>query len=739
MENFQLLRTNILLGGQVKWDLVLDSFSDRLIVTDFHLTPVSDNSTHYFLTEENLLNYSHQENLKSFYNRTQGEFYSNCIDNRLSHDWVLIDDNKSHEIVYDDSIEAGNKLAKYSKYKKSLEVFCPVWLEDMLDGDRVKTLSFNITAYYTVDGTEKKLCGKQICFNKSMTSYFENYIKHIKPDDTLLEIDLYNKTSYVTGLKIDSGDIVKLPVPELAYNILHRDRPMMEFDAMLINNFQNNKLIARQLFNFNLCFDIKDLLSGYLANMVYGSELRFVVDVFVDGKKLEIRDFYSNYEYIQKTDIDIIGLFDETPEHKSNVLDYLYDYKCIDLVNKNKYIQNIIHWSLFDNPDYIFNLYNGFGPISGGNVISHYYKNSPDLLSKNYDPYTNGIGWVNIRRISRQDWERLLDIKSDDYHVAESLASNIMKSWINNVKYDDVNWNDVRLEIYNNPTAFWYDWNSYDLMILLADDLNSIINDIDNYTHIIQYTKLDDIYYIKVRLDDDFFVLLTDTNNADKLTFTSFHEILNNIELTDPRLVYLKHKMNNVNQIPLVSIDKTLHVVTANSPSSATDEIEYYKDDLWNPNYLLRYDGKIKPTFITYEDSHDNQMNYSYFKVYMSEEDYKKDEFSKFSKSGLPPCYPSIQYSALNKCGIVYKKWSSTIPIYISNININMRSRSDNEEYTSIKQMILYYLSMLYQVDDTNLSKLESIYNMYDIEYSYDYISPDNIDEYMYNIDLVLK
>ena len=57
MQNYQLYNTNILLGGQQKWDIVLES-DGGLYIKDFHITPVSDNIPYNRKVNENLMNYS---------------------------------------------------------------------------------------------------------------------------------------------------------------------------------------------------------------------------------------------------------------------------------------------------------------------------------------------------------------------------------------------------------------------------------------------------------------------------------------------------------------------------------------------------------------------------------------------------------------------------------------------------------------------------------------------------------
>ena len=67
MNNYVLNRTNVLLGGQMKWDLRVKSINDStLYVDDFSLTPISHN-INYVRPDVNILNNNHQDNIKELY------------------------------------------------------------------------------------------------------------------------------------------------------------------------------------------------------------------------------------------------------------------------------------------------------------------------------------------------------------------------------------------------------------------------------------------------------------------------------------------------------------------------------------------------------------------------------------------------------------------------------------------------------------------------------------------------
>lgn len=736
MENYQLFRTNILLSGQLKWDLILDSDDEELIVKDFHLSPISPSAPQNKYVEENLLNYSHQENLKQFYKKTEGTFFDNCLDPRLKHDWVVLGDDKT--IIYEDTYEAGAKNATYSLYNKPIEIFCPIWLEHVTE---------NILFVIDIcNKSGKKMVSKSVNPMKGkFGQYLYDYIKFLgltKGVEDVLDIDLKNKTATLTGISLESGNIIKKDISDLVHNLLHRERPLLEFDSMLINNFPNNKIITRQLFNFCLYFDLNDLLNSKLSSMMYGDELRFVVKTYVDGNELEKRDFYSNYEFIPKESAAVLNLSDilnEQQVESKNVLDYLYDYNYVNYINKNKYIQNTVHWSLNKNNEYIFNIYNGFGPFDLNNIYSHQYGNSPDLTIESFDKNFNNSSWINSVKINSDEVELLKQtiLTYEDYNKLKNKSSDIKPLWINNI-------------LYNVSDMKGFEWDELRMLIFISES-DEVFNGLENVMRkkfFGDYKKLiDGLYYVRFKTTDDFCGLIVRPDSLNYVTYANFVNLLNNIsnnsgheaynKINEPGhpLYYIKKKLESVNQVPLVAMNRSLYITKASSPSISTKEIEYYKNDNASIEecYVLRYDGKIKPTFITEEDS--GSKNLKYFKTEISEKDYLKSEFIKYSNSKYPPLYPSIKYCAIEKDKQNFSKWMGVIPAINPELEFELTSKRDESgEYVKIKDLIIEHIKTLYP-------KLNpyNVYNMYNVSISYDYKTLYNINEYVYKIKMILK
>ena len=122
-----------------------------------------------------------------------------------------------------------------------------------------------------------------------------------------------------------------------------------------------------------------------------------------------MKDIYSNYTdiYSYKASNDPLkpGKFvekytdgEETFEY--NVLDYLGDYKNIDLIPVNRMLQPNFHWSFTDNQRYTWNLYNGFSPLVDADGmtsrIEGRFFDTPDIMSESYSVYSNNIRWMTV-------------------------------------------------------------------------------------------------------------------------------------------------------------------------------------------------------------------------------------------------------------------------------------------------------------------------------------------------------
>ena len=125
MVNYQLYRTNVLLGGQMKYDLILDSMEKKLVVSNFRITPIDD--TLYKTDDIQYLQYTHQANIKAFYKSNISSFYSY---KSTGSDYPIIVDKIDDKVkiidTHIDTYEMGCRRSKYSQYNKQFNFFCPL-------------------------------------------------------------------------------------------------------------------------------------------------------------------------------------------------------------------------------------------------------------------------------------------------------------------------------------------------------------------------------------------------------------------------------------------------------------------------------------------------------------------------------------------------------------------------------------------------------------------------------------
>ena len=619
MQNYQLYNTNILLGGQQKWDIVLES-DGNLHIKDFHISPISSNVPYNTMVNENLLNYSHQENLKSYYKKVRSNFYNICPDSEFSNMWPSMSDKKVSDIY-----TAGVKRSKiFSTYGKQFEFLCPLWLE---------YINAPIRFVFEIMGNNETVIGSKTLvfeplgkkFHDRFIQYFNNYIKYIglnNPDtNNVINIDLLNKKSSVYGLDVESGIMKICDCNYITENLISRERPMMENDFMICDLFKSNHIISHNLFNFNFIFNIDDILSHVIENSLIGHVMKLNIRVLMGDDELQRKSFYTNYENIERY---VIG--DRGNNKPANVFSYLNDYKYIDQINKNKFDQQICHWSISGNNDYIFNLYKGFGSMyfekDKRKYINTRYFNTPDLYREEYMIHFNNLNWCNF------DMEFDLD-DMNDFEVEqknwEEISSDFSKEWINNVKYKQDDSID-KLYVY--------------LGLCKSSDL----------IRMRLYNTLNIHKNISCRFINDKLLIISD--KADLLTFRGFRNALKTIpfdeiretcndnkelEITYDNVLKLKHKIEDLIIYPHnIKLNGSLTQTLAGGPSPTVREVTYLKND--NIKTLQRYDGNIHPTFI----DKDNTLFYNF--IY-AKKDVDSDKIYMLNNyADYPAIYPSLGY-----------------------------------------------------------------------------------------------
>ena len=748
----------------MKWDIIVSNDANSLCVTDFHLSPISKNTPYTYKTDEYLVRNSHQSNVKEFYKQNIGSFYREYLDFNFQSNWPTIcewsDDEikRRHSIIndsyasYSDTYDMGcRRSLRYKQYGKQFEFLCPVWLERLTANDilqfritiktaKDKILSSKILSLNRVSDSNKSK------FHNEFVNYFESYIKDSgieAGDDSVLNISFDNNTAVISGLNAETGIMEVRTIDSLVDNLQFIERPVMETNSILINSFVNNKIICKQLFNFNICFNIDDILPVGIYRMLIGEKTKISLDVLINGEDIEKKDFYTEYENIKKDICNNSDIDESTLDISTNVFDYLRDYNNIDLVDKNKFCQSVCHWSLCENSDYIFNVYDGFSGIildkNGDEVIayenSHQYGNTPNLfISKNITEQ-NPTGWINTIEVNEwNDFYKYIEF-TDELKLKGAFISN--STFINGVKYKSI------------PEFF----NTGYYIIGMYTTNNVLSRIIENYKHTDNYVEITS-GLILLNKDD---LLLIITNDIDNLTFKKFYNIVNGYTGSNDNIIAFKKLLSNKVDVSIIRFNNSLLYGIASSPSNESIEIEYYKDDTQN-DYVFRYGGKLKPCFKEVNSS-------SYYKDFVESNILKSSNnvYSNYIKSNFEPLFPSINYCAINKL-TEYKKETLVLP-KLKDVDVEIIEHdlveynwyNDNLcfvlkpliEFTtininnnlSVDELVERKIREFYKLNEDNDSEV-IVYLMNRYEYTMDWSYQDelyNVDDYKYHFVLKLK
>lgn len=744
MTNYQLYSTNVFLSGQMKMDLILSLFDDDIMVSDFHLSPINPNIPYSNLSEEQLLNYSHKENIINFHKQIEGYFYDKYIPSELKHNWPII--SEAPVKSYDDTYMMGCKRSKYySLYSKQFEFLCPVWIERLRYPLKF-TINIKDVSGKLISSRSLDLVKKNNKVHDKFVNYLYEYMKYIEligiGDDHVININLDRRVGDLIGINVTDGNVYHKDVSFMVNNLLSRERPVMESDAMIIDCFKNNNMITKQLFNFNLCFNIEDIIPRQISNLISGHRLNIEVLVGDNTGNYPLVDFYTNYEYISR---EWCGFMDfnksitsksyviEEPDNSNaikNVYEYLKDFRYIDFMDKNKFSPMIIHWSISDNPDYVFNLYNGFCGISndGKTIIYHdgAYGKTPDIYQTSYSKKLNNVGWANIVNIDT--YEKFSTLYLDYFETSRSYATNFNKTWVNGVKYKSPQNINVILLYASNQSV-------YDV---ITHNINTKIND-----------QL--LYYCPDRIGEENIIYLI-SNDLNYLTFKYVKDNILKLTDCDRNLLKLKNLLSSTEDMTAIIFDKSLEIKQAIGPTTTISEVDYIKDDNGYVG-MFRYGGKLKPTFISGDD---DKFNYIYYKDVLKSEYYSDSIYKKYSVTNYQPLYKSIGYYSIKNHQLDYKdpkklfadqhfkvkehKWFNNNVIYNLKEEFNWIFNSEilgDGEYRAIKDMILERLATVYNIKTRD--ELDYIYNLYEVDIDFDYANKYDINKYVYKVKLILK
>lgn len=457
---YQLAKTSPLITGQVKLDLITDSFENdsRIYVNDLMVTPIAD-SIYSSITLNQKYN-SHLWNIRQLYKKIKGTFfqpYSNRTD--LSGKYLYIGNDEPIDTTY----MMGSRRSKSSRYGKSFEFLLPLYVDnpnDVIDENGNLKIRFDFVVKSTRNNNkDKELLRQTIVLDDTIRKYIVDYFKNV--DNDLMYIsygdDGKNQMATMHGIKLTSGQDATMTMSTMVPDMISTERTMYQFDNMILDKFASNEMIAHQILNICFHFNFDDIITKEYRTSMLFDRFNVYVDcltpyhVTVNGadvvryRSVQIRDIYSNYDKINAFRIDYQG-FDELEYSDTlNVFDYLKDDKCVDLMHTNKMMQSVFHFSYYDNDKIMFNLYNGFSPYisdeNGNNVqIQGLYCNQPDILVRGYSKYkrnTEFISFHDERYSFNEDIFEIIGMYMNQYDTTRFNYDDNVEVWRNMLRYNN--------------------------------------------------------------------------------------------------------------------------------------------------------------------------------------------------------------------------------------------------------------------------------------------------------------
>ena len=779
----QLMKTTPYLSGQHRLDVCLNKIKDdkanknnwTVMTGNCHLSPLSENIAYTDSIERSFFSQTYGDNLKNLYAKLKDDFFRDVPE--IKSENILYEECKKIGNNYltskwidttDHSYTCGLKRMRFQKYGTQFSWLCPIWIENENDIDR---LSFIMTVYG--DKAKHDSMKFRIKISDDLKKSLKEWLSGVSSD--LLYIDIDNEKAVITGVNAEFGTPVTENVSYIITQLIDRERPVLETNSTLNQLFASNKIIARQLINFNFCFSLEDLIPNHVIKEMEYKRWKITLDAYLDDTQMiEKVDFLSNYEFLPSY-ISVNG--EGHIRSSKNVLDYLQDSKFIDYMYIDKTTQPDPYWSLVENPKYIYNFYNGFsswynnGFDENGNTLltqtMGLSMNQPDVEHlKYYDQYNN-IGWcetydlslLNINYSTSGNWNNL---KTHLIHVYNQQKRYTHVSygpnkvvWINGIRFN------LSLKKENIPEG------NFNIIMCFTSDSPSTTD--FNRPHVISI-------YGGINVPKTLCILVPSKGEEkiknivkDQLTVKSLTANLPNfaydssVTENEQNMLenFIKYVFPNISWPTKIFYRKSITPIKAESPDINTDEISYIKQEYNVNTYLYRYSGAIRPYFIACDDP--NYYNIDHYYKKWSLKDLNNIEktndlynYNKYLNSGFSPLYPSIGYYSIEgdkNNRIDYFKY----PIRYYDLQYEFQWYEDSRFYFLPKsiELTISPIPRTKEIKDEDIrnwlsTKLSNngipetvcnrqIKDLYDYKIDYDYVSETDINNYIFKVKYILR
>ena len=282
--NVQLRRTLTKLGGNMQLDMIINvNGKQNAYVQQAHLRPISPLVNYVPIVDERIMDRPHHMNIKRFYEKTRSQFYDQIIDPKLASDWPMMIshaemNNLKYIKTFDDTYHAGCQRMPHKLYGCTHEILVPVWLDwargirfniyiDNVGGTGVNAKKFILDIspeyLYGLNTYGEYKLNRSETFHNDFVKYMLDYFDYAGISTgchDVININLSQNYATVRGLQVENGNINIRQNFNIARNLIYRERPLLEANSLLTNSLQDYKMIVTQLINFNICFNIHELL-----------------------------------------------------------------------------------------------------------------------------------------------------------------------------------------------------------------------------------------------------------------------------------------------------------------------------------------------------------------------------------------------------------------------------------------------------------------------------------------------
>jgi len=681
MARYQLFRTSPSISGQVRLDIMVnkDQKTQDISGDDIHIVPISDNIIFNESNKRPILNYSHLDNIKNLYREIGDDFY-NTDGEYTENSWLFDPDNVKDP--YSHTYMAGIKRMRYTRYNKQFSYMIPIWISEYTDFNKLRFVCHAGSDNRDVIMSSFKLSPDIIRY---LQEYMDMSATGSYVSDNLINVDFDNRKSFIQGVQANVGQYMVRDTSYVMDFLLKRERPILEFDSILLDLFRQNNMIAQQILNLNFVFNIEDISGAWPEYYLYNKKIGIWIDVQYDNKSLEYKDLYTNYQYIPKYDL-ASGISTD-----DNILDYMSDYKCLDLVDANKFTQPVFHWALVDNPNYMFNLYSGCAPYVGnGLVMEGGSFDWVDISLNSADYWRRNWKWVKFEDRAGANWRSIYDDVISNGHPEyeyseiinkpESLAigSNLFRKF-----YDD-NDRDAWRDLWNRigDRKLWLaivmdddpDLPRYDFEFNTMDDLLGIVIVCRNLDDAVLYNICHsaDLEYpegsgtfipgfLKYLFEATRNAATPDGQNPAKIS-TNDESLIN--ELFSYIVGYHpgsdKSLWDRWMKPNMVELECSLDIYDDSKImlNQKAEEFRYVVSDNPKYRYMYRYSGNLMPFFISTDNALYYNESFGYYRWDNDKVDIMRD-CTVLKNKHIPMKYPSIVLGEAEMGTVTYYPWIS--------------------------------------------------------------------------------